>query len=597
MLGIGHGPLWWLMTSFQYSILLLIVGILIRQVISFSGLYRTQALLLLVPFVLVFGANVVYVTGNSPIPNVDFSPIGFTVVAGAMALGFSRFNLLEISPVAKAEIFRRLDDAILVLDSRNRVIELNPAAEDLFKINYCGAIGKGAHQLFSRYPQLLEFSRDLKQTEIFLEVDGQNRAYDINVSILNEKSGAALGRIIALRNITKRKQTEDEKERLESELRHVKKMEALGTLAGGIAHDFNNILMAIIGCADLALRDNEKGVSNSRRIDEILKAGARAKDLVTQILTFSRKVKPELTPLDLNQVVVQTEKMLARTIPKMIRIELRLKDDLWLTNADSGQVAQVLLNLGANAKDAMPEGGTLVIKTENVVLEQKIPDQRLEASAGEYVLLTVRDTGHGMDRETQEHIFEPFFTNKEMGKGTGLGLATVYGIVKNHGGQIACSSEIGRGTTIRVYLPANRSGKGAQQTALSLEKSPRGGDETVLFVDDEKTIRDLGREMLAYNGYQVLLACTGEEALELYREHGADIDLVVLDISMPGMGGRKCLEELLQLNPLVRVLIISGYSLTGQLKDIMSNGAAGFVAKPFSITELLTSTREVLDRR
>ncbi len=398
----------------------------------------------------------------------------------------------------------------------------------------------------------------------------------------------------SIMDISERKRAEKEKALLESQLRQAQKMEAVGTLAGGIAHDFNNLLTAILGYSELALNDAESGLSNVTKIREILKAGNRAKDLVTQILTFSRKLEPELKLIDLNQVVIQTEKMLERVIPRMIKIERHLAADLWRTNADSSQLSQVLLNLATNSKDSMPDGGRFVIETRNVTLGREYADRHAGAAPGDYVLLTVSDTGHGMDKETLEHIFDPFFTLKEVGKGTGLGLATVYGIVKTNSGYIMCYSEVGQGTTFKIYLPASRSAEVDQDETPGAEDVP-GGTETILFVDDEESIRDLGREILTLRGYRVILAGTGEEALEKYQDRGAGIDLVVLDISMPGMGGRKCLRKLVKMNPEVKVIIASGYSLNGQGEDIMASGASEFVAKPFSARDLLAVVRALLD--
>ena len=405
------------------------------------------------------------------------------------------------------------------------------------------------------------------------------------------------GRIVRLQiatDSTELKQAQQEKDNLESQLRQAQKMEALGTLAGGIAHDFNNILAAIIGYSELALDDAEEGRVQPDQIKEIIRAGQRAKDLVTQILTFSRKLKPELKPVDLNKVVLQTEKMLERTIPRMIKIERRLEPELWLTSADPSQLSQVLLNLGTNAADSMPEGGRLVIETGNVTLGEDYCGQHAGANPGDYILLTVSDTGHGMDRATQEHIFDPFFTQKEVGKGTGLGLATVYGVVKSHGGYTMCYSEVGQGTTFKVYLPAIRSAS-TEQRVEPLDTKIPGGNETILLVDDEEALLDLGQQLLSRQGYKTLSAATGEEALELYRRRPEDVDLVILDVSMPGMGGHKCLKELLKINPRAKVIIASGYSLNGQLTDIMASGAAGFVAKPFTRAALLRKVREVLD--
>ena len=461
--------------------------------------------------------------------------------------------------------------------------------------------GKDDHDLFDRETANVFVTNDyrVRRTgrpvtfEESLEIQGRTRFYlVVKFPIESNGSGSSLIGGVAI-DVTEQKQAEQDREDLSAQLRQAQKMEALGTLAGGIAHDFNNILAAIIGYGELALEDAVREVGNERKIREIIKAGNRAKDLVTQILTFSRKLKPELKPLDLNKVVIQTLGILERTIPRMIEMELNLADDLWLVNADPSQLSQVFMNLGSNSKDAMPEGGRLIFETENVTLGEDYCGQHAEAEAGDYVLLTVSDTGQGMDRKTQENIFDPFFTSKEVGKGTGLGLATVYGIVKNHRGHIMCYSEPGQGTTFRIYLPAIRA-QIAGERIESRDKKPLAGNETILLVDDERSLLDMGRQILSRQGYTVHQASTGEEALEKY---GAlkTIDLIILDVSMPGMGGHKCLERLLELNPEARVIIASGYSLNGQLKDIMASGASGFVAKPFSKTDLLRSVRQVLD--
>lgn len=383
---------------------------------------------------------------------------------------------------------------------------------------------------------------------------------------------------------------------IEAQLRQAQKMESLGTLAGGIAHDFNNILSAIIGYSELAFDDGQEGVANLDSIKEIQKAGERAKDLVTQILTFSRKMEPDFKPIDLNQAVKQIKKMLERTFPKMVSIEDRLADDLWPINADDGNIIQLLMNLCTNAHDAMPDGGQLVIETENVTLDLEYANQHAEAEPGDYVRLTVADTGCGMDKETIEHIFDPFFTSKEIGKGTGLGLSTVYGIVKSHDGHIMCYSELDQGTTFRVYLPALVSDSVSEKRREAEQDNIQGRGETILLVDDEEQIRDICGKLLTRWGYQVIVANCGEDALNIYRERYGEIDLVILDISMPGMGGHKCLKELLLLNRELKVVVSSGYSLTGRLKNMQIDGAAGFVPKPFSRMEMLKEVREVLDR-
>ena len=299
-------------------------------------------------------------------------------------------------------------------------------------------------------------------------------------------------------------------------------------------------------------------------------------------------------PVELNHIVEQARKILERTIPKMVDITIQTGGRLWTVMADPVQVEQVLLNLGTNASDAMPDGGKLVIETENVTLDEDYANNHLGAQAGRYVLMTISDAGHGMDRETTQKIFEPFFTTKEIGKGTGLGLASVYGIVKAHGGYIMCYSEVGVGTTFKIYWPAiERSDTDDSKDLIA--KPPEGGSETILVVDDEENIRDFASQVLTKFGYKALTASSGEEALNIYSGKPKEIDLVLLDIGMPGMGGHKCLQELLKLDPKQKVIIASGYSINGQVKKSIEAGSAGFVGKPYQVFDLLNKVREVLD--
>ena len=299
--------------------------------------------------------------------------------------------------------------------------------------------------------------------------------------------------------------------------------------------------------------------------------------------------------MDLNAEIRQTHKMLERIIPRMISIRLNLAEDLDPVMGDAAQLSQVLMNLGSNARDAMPGGGRLTIETENVDLSGDQSAQLAGLAPGRYVLLSVSDNGTGMAREDLEHIFDPFFTSKEVGRGAGLGLAIVYGIVDSHGGRIICDSRPGQGTIFRVFLPAARGPVRQAGPAQGGDNIP-GGTETILSVDDEENLAALIKELLSLKGYQVLTAASGEEALEIYRAKGREIDLVLLDVSMPGMGGHNCLKELLALDPDVRVVISSGYSLTGSLTETLNLGAIGFVSKPFTGAGLYTAVREALDK-
>ena len=380
--------------------------------------------------------------------------------------------------------------------------------------------------------------------------------------------------------------------RLEAQFQQAQKMEAVGTLAGGIAHDFNNLLQTVLGYAEILLHE-EVGKSISQELQQIKRAAQRGAELTQQILTFGRKVQSKLRPVDLNIEVRQVQKLLQRTIPKMIHVELRLTDDLGVINADPAQMEQILMNLSVNAKDAMPEGGKLIIGTKNIFLDESYCSGNLEAHPGEHVLLTVSDTGHGMKKETLEHIFEPFYTTKGVGKGTGLGLAMVYGIVKSHGGHIQCFSQPGKGTTFSVYFPVIEDRITIEGPVE--EKILVGGKETILLVDDEKPIQELGERILLRSGYTVLKASDGESALEIYRRGDERIDLVILDLIMPGMGGKKCLEKILEINPKAKVVIASGYSPDVTSDNPIETGAKAFVPKPFNINQMLQVVRKVLD--
>jgi two-component system cell cycle sensor histidine kinase/response regulator CckA len=381
---------------------------------------------------------------------------------------------------------------------------------------------------------------------------------------------------------------------VESQLLYAKKMEAIGTLAGGIAHDFNNHLQGISGYIQLLMMRGDRDRTEQEWLLQIERSVQRAAALTKQLLIFSRKEESRLEPIDLNEVVRQAQKTLARTIPESISAEMRLAVDLRSIDGDAVQLEHVLFNLGINAKDAMPGGGKIVIETGNVRLDEAFCRNHAGLAPGAYVELTFTDTGHGMDRETLERIFEPFYTTKGVGSGIGLGLAIVYGIVQSHHGLILCESSRDTGTTFRVYLPVPDR-KGAAPEKETRKKGDYRGAETIIIVDDEPDILDIGQNTLEQFGYTVLMARSGEEAVEVYSRHGNRIDLVILDLGMPGMGGEKCLQELLCMNPSVKVLIASGYASTQTVQSILEAGATGFMAKPYRLEDMLKKVREVLD--
>ena len=393
-------------------------------------------------------------------------------------------------------------------------------------------------------------------------------------------------RAIAIRDISDRKS-------LEKQLLQAQKMEAVGTLAGGIAHDFNNLLQAVIGFSEILMNRQEPGSADLQDLRKIHAAGKRGADLVRNLLTFSRKVEPKLTPVDLAGEVIEVQKLLSQTIPKTIKIVVSSRGRVSEIMADRSQITQVLMNLAVNARDAMPDGGILTLGTENIFLDNAFVSTQPEIEPGEYVLLTVSDTGHGMDKQTLDRIFDPFFSTKEVGKGTGLGLATVYGIVKQHGGHIVCSSEPGQGTTFKIYFPAIQSIEEFQ--SAKDDTPPPRGTETILFADDEQMLCDLGKDILTAFGYKVLQAYHGKEALRMYQEHASEISLVMLDLNMPEMDGWHCMGEILKLNPMARVLIITGFQEHAVTERAQDLGAAGLVLKPYDVRQLLIKVRETLD--
>ncbi len=381
---------------------------------------------------------------------------------------------------------------------------------------------------------------------------------------------------------------------LRAQLLQAQKLEAIGTLAGGVAHDFNNLLQVVIGYSEVVLARKQQSDRDYTDIQKICEAGKRGAELVRSLLMFSQKIEPRHVPVDLNHEILQIRELLAHTIPKMIRIDLDLSDDLKNIYADPSQVGQIILNLAVNARDSMPDGGTLTISTTNSVISKDHSEFSRGVKKGEYVLLTVSDTGHGIDDELIPHIFEPFFTTKAVGKGTGLGLATVYGIVKQHNGHITFDSRSGIGTTFNIYVPTLITEKDTEE--LIVETPLIGGNETLLLVEDEELVRDLGREILAGFGYEVIIAENGKLALDIFQEQKDRISLVILDLIMPEMDGRRCLKEILQMDRSANVLVASGYSEDITFDDEILSTAKGFIRKPYDMRTLLQTVRKILDK-
>jgi len=410
-------------------------------------------------------------------------------------------------------------------------------------------------------------------------------SYDCRAMAIPWSDGRMV-RIVISTDITERRD-------MEARLHQAHKMQAVGTLAGGIAHDFNNILQVISGHVRMLLEKKAQDDPDIKRIVQIQQAGERAAKLVRQLLTFSREIEGQFRPVDLNREAAETASLLKKSFPDQIALELRLDDGIKPVQGDPAQLEQVLLNLCNNALDAMPEGGRLTIETSMAHFQEPQLLEHFRVEPGSYVVLSISDTGEGIDEDIRQKIFDPFFTTKEPGKGTGLGLASVFGIVENHQGYIECRSSPGQGAKFRIYLPV-----APEEEACFSDREEKKADsyEHILVVDDEPALRELTREALEEAGYRASCAESGEQALEMYQKNQDSIALIIMDINMPGMGGYECIQRLLELDSEVSILVVSGYSPEERLRQYLKSGRVGFMAKPYRVPELLSRVREAIDR-
>jgi PAS domain S-box-containing protein len=387
------------------------------------------------------------------------------------------------------------------------------------------------------------------------------------------------------------KKAEEERRKLEEQLFQAQKMESIGRLAGGIAHDFNNILTSIMGYAELLkFKLTNSSTREKQAADIIIKSSERASDLTRQLLAFARSGKYNPVPLMVNDIIKQTIIVSEKIFEKKIEVKYDLEEKLKPIEADRNQLDQVLTNIIINAKDAMPNGGELIFTTANVYLDEEYTDKFQELIPGDYVKISIKDTGMGMPRSIKDRIFEPFFTTKGAGCGTGLGLATVYGIIKNHNGQISCTSEPGKGTTFTIYLPATEKEIITEENETAVIK----GEETILLVDDEEYVRDVAKRQLERLGYKAITANDGIDAVDIYKKKKKKIDLVLLDMVMPNLAGKETFRELKNINPDIKVILISGFSRNGRAAEIIKEGALAFLQKPFKLYELSKALAGVL---
>ena len=545
---------------------------------------------------------------TSLILDAAMQPIGFRGVARdiserkqaleTLRKSEDKFKKLYDESKRSEELYRSLlqssADAIVICGLDGKIIYISPAFTRIFGWKLKELEGQplpffavtDVNVAPAAIQQIMETGKSV-QNLATRATTKDNCFIDINISgsRYNDHEGRPAGMLLIIRDTSAQKKLEDQ-------LLHSQKMEAIGTLAGGIAHDFNNLLMGIQGRTSLILMDKDtspRAYEHLKGIEDYVKNAA---DLTRQILGFARGGKYEVKTINLNELISKSVNMFGRT-KKEIIIETKFQTDIWTVEVDQGQIEQALLNLYVNAWQAMPGGGTLSLETRNLALDD-VFTAPYQVKAGEYVKISVTDTGEGIDKNIQKRIFDPFFTTKEVGRGTGLGLSSTYGIIQNHNGIIEVNSIKGEGTTFNIYLPASDSSIVREDKPM---ESIRMGTETILLVDDEEMIVEIGEEILEKLGYTVLSARSGQESIEIYRKNKETIDLIILDMIMPGMSGKETYEALKRVNSGVKILLSSGYSMKDQTTRILENGCDGFIQKPFSIKELSRKLRDILDQK
>jgi len=708
------GPWFWLHAAYCYILLFLGFLYLAKQYLDSPSPYRWQGLTLIIGGLVPTIANVAFTCNFTPIPYLDLTPFAFTISGIAFMVGIMRFQLLDVAPIAHEVVIQHIEDAILVMDGGQRILNLNPAARALIDIFPARPIGARADRIFSWWseinpqapasadtePRIIDLSKNgrrhllrmktvpfycnqremgmlmtltdvtdaclakeaLRDSEerfrslsenapvvIFalnsngavtylnpawekisgrsradfigrpfadlvadksqwnranaIEhlITGRNTVVDLNITIEDQAGGQRLfntsvaanfdaeGRVTGIIGLA---MDITEERKLQQQLFQSQKMEAIGTLAGGVAHDFNNLLMGMQ--ANLSLLRLEQGAESPQddkiqRIENQIQSGA---SLTRQLLGYARKGQYVVTAVNINRLIEETLHVVQRT-NKTVTVQSLLGDDSAFVKADRGQMEMVFLNLFLNAADAMPDGGRLTVSSRHVSGQG---DTATPSSAGQtrdLVEIVVSDTGIGMDPDTQRRIFEPFFTTKEVGCGSGLGLASVYGVVKNHGGHILVESAPGQGATFTLYLPAAEEAE--PEMSLVVKPEPAGG-ATILLVEDETLIRKYCQEMIRSLNFEVMAAANGDEAVAIYRNHSSDTDLVILDMIMPGMDGYSLFKILEKINPQVRVIITSGYAVDQRTDQILTSGPHGHLKKPYTLNELSAEITKILGR-
>jgi PAS domain S-box-containing protein len=509
------------------------------------------------------------------------------------SIDISERKLAEEKIREQAALLDVTTDAICVRDLNNKIIFWNKGAETLYGWQAIEAWGKNASELLYDEPSQ-EIETALLQATSKGKWQGElNKLTKTNKEILVasrwslvcDEQGKPKSILTVDTDIT-------EKKHLEAQLFRAQRLESIGTLASGIAHDLNNILTPILAGAQLLPLKFPDADERTRHLLEILEINARrGADLVKQVLSFARGVEGKRITLQLRHIIVEVAKILKETFPKSIQISTDVLQDLWMVSGDSTQLHQVLMNLCVNARDAMPNGGSLCIYAENLLIDENHARMNLEAKEGPYIVITVSDTGVGISKEILDRIFEPFFTTKDVGKGTGLGLSTALGIIKSHGGFVNVYSELGNGTSFKVYLPAVEGMETITPKELPLQL---GHGELILVVDDEVAIQEITRTSLETHNYKTLIASDGIEAIALYAQNQDNISAVLMDIMLPTLDGLTAIRTLKKINPQVRIIASSGLMSDNKLSAVAAIGVNTFLVKPYTVNELLLSLQKIL---
>jgi len=578
----GRGPGFWVNIVYVYLAVWVGIGVLVAQAFRQPYFYRKRVAVLILSAVLPWLGNVMFLASHPSQQILDPAPLLFAASALASSVALFRYGVLQPVPTLRDARIAVIGDGLIVLDRTAAVVDMNRRAERILGRQRADVAGHPVADLIPgiEWREQGEWRQDLR-----LPGQGGDRIYDVSVAPMRTQRRRLAGYVVVLHDVTERRD-------LEEQLRQAQKMEAVGKLAGGVAHDFNNLLTAILGFATLAEDDVPADSPVRDALWQIRRSAEQAAILTRQLLAFGRRqiLQPEV--LDLNRVVSTVEPMLRRLIGEDITITTDLAPDLPPLRADRSQLEQVLLNLAVNARDAMPTGGVLTIRTF-AATEVGPPADGDALPAGTYVALEVTDTGEGMETEVLERIFEPFFTTKEFGRGTGLGLSTVYGIVKQSGGDVRVRTALGRGTTFTVLLPA----AGAQpapeppaEPAVEGVKRAR-----VLLVEDDEAVRDLVEEVLRASGVDVLVATNPAEALAIAARQSVTFDLLISDLAMPTMSGAELAERLSSLRPGLRVLFISGYPVEESVTEGLRLSGLRYLAKPFTPGQLRREVRLLLE--